>query len=152
MHNKERRGSCQGVIVAISKFETSVLKSWFSNWVTKCGGDARSYDFDAFLDRSLGYYENKSTFEKIVNNLCGGSAEGTRKEQAEMQQIAVEADRYHAEQLSRQGMSCKLCGTESHRIDGVSAEMNKLICEMLCNAGIGRLKKREYHQEVYEEY
>lgn len=137
--------------MALSKFEAGVLKGWFDRRIKMCGGDVKLYDFDALLDRSLGYYENKTVFERIVDNLCGQTPSGRKAEEEEMAHMAVEADEYHAERLRKEGTTCKMCGAESRRVDGVSAEMNKLICELLCASGVGKVKKKEYYERVYEE-
>lgn len=58
----------------INPLQTSVLRSWFERSIKACDGDPQVYDFNAELDRTLTYAENKAKFDRIVTDLCGPKA------------------------------------------------------------------------------
>lgn len=87
----------------------TVLKGWFERAVKKCGKDPSVYDFDAEVDRSLTYQENKAKFQCVVDALCGPEIPSRRERAA--QQTAEEERSNVCEYCGRGFHFCKKLGS-----------------------------------------
>jgi len=62
-------------MTAINLSQTNILRGWFNRRLAANNQDSQAYDFNAELDSSLTYKENKGKFEGILKTISGAADE-----------------------------------------------------------------------------
>ena len=58
-------------MTAINLSQTNILRGWFNRRLAANNQDSQAYDFNAELDSSLTYKENKGKFESLLQAISG---------------------------------------------------------------------------------